>query len=87
MQQEAQYQVEALTRTPFLTLFPSRLYVADAERLPTPVQLPPRYCEVCHSEQVFMANREFAEGRIAACVRCGDEIRVPFSRTTSEVCA
>ena len=83
-------QQQVVERAPLITIpFPSKLYTPDAERLEIAVALAPRYCEVCDSEQVFLADREVADGRIAACSRCGDERFVPFTRTTVavEVCA
>lgn len=83
-------QTQTLEHSPLVTTmlpFPSKLYTPEAERLDIPVDLAPRYCEVCDSEQVFLADRELADGRVAACSRCGDERFVPFTRTTVEVCA
>lgn len=83
-------QSQTLVSSPLVLMpFPSKLYTPEAEPLEIPVTLAPRYCEVCDSEQTFLADRELPEGRVAACSRCGDERFVPFSRTTVavEVCA
>lgn len=64
---------------------PSLLYIPSE-----PIQCPfylRRYCEFCQSEQEFVCGRICEGGHVGACVRCGDEVRVPFRRMMSEVCA
>jgi hypothetical protein len=40
-----------------------------------------RYCEVCDSEQCFIANERCAVGLICHCTKCGDKRLVRFTRT------
>jgi hypothetical protein len=44
-----------------------------------------RYCEVCQSEQRFVADMECASGLIGHCANCGEGKRVPFTRTVGEI--
>lgn len=43
-----------------------------------------RFCEVCQSEQCFVAEFVFANGLFARCTKCGDERVAAFTRTTTE---
>jgi hypothetical protein len=44
-----------------------------------------RFCEICDSEQVFVAGWQCATGLVGCCLGCGNERVAPFTRTTSEV--
>lgn len=45
----------------------------------------PHWCGKCGGPQTFVVVYEFASGRVGYCDGCGDEKRVPFSRTIAEV--
>ena len=42
-----------------------------------------RYCELCDSEQCFIADQRCETGLIAHCTKCGDRRLAPYSRTNS----
>lgn len=43
-----------------------------------------RYCDVCNSEQRFVANTRCDAGLIARCVNCGDLRLAPVTHTDAE---
>ena len=43
-----------------------------------------RFCEVCESEQRFVAQFELGNGLWGCCTTCGDERVVPYTRTVIE---
>ena len=51
--------------------------------LDVPYELP-AFCYHCQDEQRFLVRYEVDDGRLAVCVNCGREKRIPFTRTTSE---
>jgi hypothetical protein len=65
-----------------LQQLPPRDEVGGIEPLYIPVEWM-RYCEMCESEQCFVARERCATGLICRCSKCGDERIAPFSRSNS----
>lgn len=52
--------------------------------LTVPVEWGPRFCNACHEQAWFMADRVCISGLVARCGSCGDQIVAPFTRATGE---
>jgi hypothetical protein len=50
--------------------------------LSVPVEWP-RWCSVCESNCLFIADRELAFGLMGQCQGCGNHFWTPFTRATS----